>query len=103
MNAACLSREDAACLKIRAMEEQNHGSMTHLGQKAMGEKSLVNYRKRKEGEIAPRDTLYPTMQFLSDSEMQPTHHSRKSDMYKEAVKGAVMIWTDPGAITRPWT
>ena len=44
MNAACLSREDeedAACLYIRAMEEQNHGSMTHLGQKVMEKKSMV--------------------------------------------------------------
>ena len=73
MNAACLSQEheeDAACLNIRAMKEQNHGSMTYLGQKAMENKSMVNYRTRKEGEIAPRDALYPTMRDLSDSEME---------------------------------
>ena len=33
-----------------------------------------------EGEIAPRDALYPAMRVLSDSEMQPTTHSRKSGM-----------------------
>ena len=61
--------KDAAGQDISAMEDQNHGFMTYHEQKTM-----VNYRTRKEGEIAPRDTLYPTML-----------------VYKKAAKGAVMI------------
>ena len=73
MIAACVSRkdeEDETCLNIRNMEVQ---------------RSMVNYRTRKEGEIAPRDALHPTMRVLPDSKMQSSHHSRESDTYKEAV------------------
>ena len=47
-----------------------------------------------EGEIALRDALYPTMRVISDSEIQPTHHSRKPGMYERAVKGVVMVKTN---------
>ena len=48
-------------------------------------------RPETEGEAAPRYALYPTMRVLSDSKMQPTHHSNKSGMYKRAV----MVKTNP--------
>ena len=64
-----------------AMEDQNHGLTTFHGQKTM-----VDYRTRKEGEIAPRDASCPTMRALPDSE---------SVMYRKAVKGAVMIKPNP--------
>ena len=66
--------EDAAYLS-KAMEEQNQGFRACLIQKAKEEWSLVgDYGTREEGEIAPRDTLYPTMRVLSDSEKQPANH-----------------------------
>jgi hypothetical protein len=51
-------------------------------QNAMEEQNLVEYHKtREEGEIAPLDTLYPTMRVSPDGEKQQTHH-RMSAMHE---------------------
>jgi len=84
VNAAYLSRgeeEDVAYLSMRAMEEQSHGLMACLLKKAMEEQNSVEeHRTRVEGDIAPRDALYPTVRVLSSSKKQPTHH-RMSTMH----------------------
>jgi hypothetical protein len=81
--------EDAACLSMCTMGEQSYGFEACLIQKAVEEQSLVEeYRTREEGEIAPRDALYPTMRVLSSSGKQPTHH-RISAMHESTYQGDV--------------
>ena len=78
VNATCLNRGDevdAACLSMSAMEEHNHGFKACLRQKAMEEQCLVgDDRTGEEGEIAPREALYPTIGVLEERELLPTHH-----------------------------
>ena len=85
-DAALLSqgaREDAACLCMRAMEEQSQGFTACLSQKAMVEQigSLV---EDSMGEEEGDNT-----RVLLKREEQPTHHS-KSCVFDKAYRGNVI-------------
>jgi hypothetical protein len=66
-------------------KEHDKQYLDRLFEDMSGITSVKDHRTREEGEIAPLDALYPTMQVSSDGEMQQTHH-RMTAMHESTNK-----------------